>query len=131
MKSLGRGVLIIVGVMVVALFVIGQWDAFRLEAELQEIAHRKAVEAESLLEETPARVATAVVASRDAILLGQARGKISVYVERGESASIEGYEYFFERERNGQWRQTESGRCTSEQCSIEGRKLMQALDEAP
>lgn len=128
-KSPRRVIIVTVGLSVLALYVVTLWDINRLEQELQGIAVGKAQEAESYITEASGRVATAVVASRSAVVLGQARGKISVFVERGEAAQIEGYEYFFAREASGEWRQIESGHCTSEQCSIEGRKLMQALDQ--
>ena len=129
-KSPRRFIIVVVGLCVLAVYVVSHWDSYRLEQELEGIAARKAQEAETYLTETPGRVATSVVATRSAVVLGEARGKVSVYIERGELAQIEGYEYFFAREASGEWRQTESGRCSSEQCSIEGRKLMQALDQA-
>lgn len=76
------------------------------------------------------RLAADTVVSKPYLFWGMPAGKVSVFVEHrnmeGEER-IEGYEYFLSRGEGGEWRQTESGRCTSEECTREGKALLDAI----
>ena len=104
-----------------------------LERELQQIADAKIAEFKAEQpENSPAqlKLGASVVATKAYVLLGDVSGKVSVFLQRivdGES-HVEGFEFFFARDETGEWTQTESGRCTSEQCTQEGLRILRALD---
>jgi len=127
-KNTGRRRALLVLAAAAVLLAVYLLDTYRLEGELGLVADQRVAEAEAYLGDEGGRVAASVVVSRAGIVVGQARGKVSVYVQRGDTGSIEGFEYYFERDGEGVWEQTGSGRCTSEQCTTEGLALMRALD---
>ena len=106
----------------------------RLERELGDITADKLAEfGAGDGSPPPNRMATQVVVAKPYVFWGQPAAKLSLYVEHlngsGETL-IEGYEFFFARNADGAWTQTESGRCASEHCTLEGKKLLDSLDEA-
>ena len=104
-----------------------------LERELQTIADAKIAEFKA--EEpgdSPAQLnlGASVVATKAYILFGDVSGKVSVFLQRivdGES-HMEGFEFFFARDETGEWTQTESGMCTSEECTQEGLRILKKLN---
>lgn len=116
-----------------AAWAVNQWHLHTMQAGLQVLADEKLVEFQADTPEDPAhltRMGAAVVVAKPFVFFGDPAGKVSVYVEEtapdGES-HMEGFEYFFARDDNGDWIQTESGRCASEACTTEGKKLLDAL----
>jgi len=107
-----------------------------LEAELTEIAHARITEFrnEQQNEETKntIRIGSRVAASKTFLIFGKVTGKISIFIEHqtndGQDRFIEGLEFFYERTENG-WDQTESGRCTSDLCTLEGKRLLDAIGQ--
>lgn len=104
-----------------------------LERELQAIADDKIAEfMADEPEESRARLklGASVVATKAYVVLGEASGKVSVYLQRsiGDEKHIEGFEFFFVRDDAGEWTQTDSGMCTSEECTQEGLRVLKALD---
>jgi len=102
----------------------------RLKGELQAVADEKLAEfrAESFPENgKPARIGAGVAVAKPFVFWGVPTGKVSVFLEHGDV--IEGFEYFFMRMAPMDWTQTESGRCSSEECTVEGKKLLDALGE--
>ena len=105
----------------------------QLTAELRAVAEAKAVEfraeSEALGEPVP-RIATAVVVSKSGLVYGAVSGKVSIYLQAAEHAEpghIDGFEFMYARDASG-WRQTESGHCSSEECTREGLRLLRRLD---
>lgn len=104
-----------------------------LERELQRIADAKIAEFETEEPEdslAQLKLGASVVATKAYVLFGDVSGKVSVFLQRivdGES-HIEGFEFFFARDEAGEWTQTESGMCTSEECTQEGLRILRALD---
>jgi hypothetical protein len=112
-----------------------QWEVHRLEKELHSLAQSKIEELRPPgkgLKDFMGRIAAEVVVAKPYLVYGVPTGKISVYVEHpgtiGEP-KIEGYEFFYERRPDASWKQTESGRCVSEQCSKDGARVLDAFDE--
>ncbi len=106
-----------------------------LEQELGGLAQAKIEEfrpTKKGLESSAQRIGAEVAVARPYILFGPAIGKISVYVEHSGSNNeprIEGYEFFYTRQGSEDWVQTESGRCVSDQCSIDGKRVLDAFGE--
>lgn len=106
-----------------------------LEEELGELAQSKFDEfrpAEKGLELSAKRIGAEVDVARPYVLFGPAIGKISVYVEHqkdAEAPRIECYEFFYTRQGSGDWIQTESGRCASDQCTVDGKRVLDAFGE--
>ena len=106
-----------------------------LEKELDGLAHAKINEfrpTKKGLETSAQRIGAEVAVARPYILFGPAIGKISVYVEHTGSSKetrIEGYEFFYTRQGSEDWVQTESGRCVSDQCTIDGKRVLDAFGE--
>ena len=106
-----------------------------LEGELEEMARAKVMGLRRELGDEEAvdstRIGSRVVASRTLLVFGRVTGKISIFIEHPVESRrdefIEGFEFSYERSEDG-WRQTESGRCTSELCTLEGKKVLEALD---
>lgn len=106
-----------------------------LERELQAIADERIEEFRA--EEPPElgeslRIGASVVASKAYLVAGDVSGKVSVFLQHGHEeapGAIEGFEFFFVRDPDGSWRQTESGRCTSEHCTQEGLRVLRRLDD--
>jgi len=125
------GILTVLGIVLGVNFV----HVWALESELQAIADERIDEFKA--EEPPEtadelRIGASVVASKSYLVAGDVSGKVSVFLQHGESVepgSIEGFEFFFVRDPDGTWRQTESGRCTSEQCTQEGLRVLRRLDD--
>lgn len=63
--------------------------------------------------------ASVVTVSRDMLLFGKARGKVSVYMKHGRDYS--GIDYFYEL-NDGEWQLTESGHCSSAECRERAKK---------
>lgn len=110
-----------------------QWHLHALERELQAIADEKLAEFQADAPPTDgvtSRMAAKVVVAKPYVFWGAPAGKVSVFVghpgEAGEE-HIEGFEFFFAREPNASWTQTESGRCASDECTLEGKALLDAL----
>ena len=104
-----------------------------LERELQEIADAKIEEFKAEEpENSPAqfKIGASVVATKAYVLFGDVSGKVSVFLQRtvDDESHVEGFEFFFARDEAGQWTQTESGMCTSEECTQEGLRILRALD---
>ena len=104
-----------------------------LENELQRIADTKIAEFKAEEPEdslAQLNLGASVVATKAYVLFGDVSGKVSVFLQRivdGEP-QIEGFEFFFTRDEAGGWSQTESGMCTSEECTREGLRILRALD---
>jgi len=104
-----------------------------LESELQRIADTKIAEFKAEEPEdslAQLNLGASVVATKAYVLFGDVSGKVSVFLQRiidGEP-HIEGFEFFFSRDEAGEWIQTESGMCTSEECTREGLRILRALD---
>ncbi|GMW03307.1 MAG: hypothetical protein AMXMBFR84_44410 [Candidatus Hydrogenedentota bacterium] len=104
------------------------WDISLLNDGLREIA----VNSTRVLElgsKNPKSVFE-VTASRDYIVWGTARGKISVYTVIGIVAGepvYAGLDYFLAREGN-QWQILESGACTDAECQTRAKALFMAID---
>ena len=105
-----------------------------LERELDEMARSQVSRFRSELEGDEAadvvRIGSRVVASRAFLLFGKVTGKISVFVEHPGTGHSEGYveafDFFYERSE-GAWHLTESGRCTSESCTLEGKRVLETV----
>lgn len=104
-----------------------------LESELQGIADEKI--ADFTAEEpdeirAQLQIGATVVATHAYVLFGEVSGKVSVYLQHneGDQSKMEGFEFFFERDESGIWTQTESGMCTSDECTKEGLRVLKALD---
>ncbi len=82
-------------------------------------------------EQAEYQFASTVTASKTYLVLGAVQGKISVYMrhEAKDPDKVSGFEYFLEREAKDTWKQVESGRCTSEHCTVEGLKVLRALEQ--
>ncbi|MBX3179993.1 MAG: hypothetical protein KF886_21790 [Candidatus Hydrogenedentes bacterium] len=117
-------------VLLVAAWVANALHLRRLERELALLSSAKLDEFQQPGEGGPAigRMAADVVASKPWVFWGTPSGKISVYVEYADTNTIDGFEFFFTREASGVWTQTESGRCASEECTVRGKELLDALD---
>lgn len=105
----------------------------RLERELSNLANEKLAEfrKDNAALGDISRMAADVVATKPFVFFGAPTGKISVFVEHeapGKTSAIEGYEFFMTRTSDGVWAQTESGRCNSAQCTLDGKKLLDALN---
>ncbi len=125
-------------VFLVALCVAWGVSAYQLtflEDELDGLAQSKIEEfkpAKKGLETSVKRIGAEVAVARPYVLFGPAIGKISVYVEHSGSENesrIEGYEFFYTRQGAADWTQTESGRCVSDQCTIDGKRVLDAFGE--
>lgn len=110
-----------------------QLHIHRLQKGLQVLADEKLAEFQA---ESPpelggtARMGAKVVVAKPYVFWGTPAGKVSVFIERPAEdgdAHIEGFEYFFARNGAGEWTQTESGHCTSDSCTIEGKKVLDVL----
>ena len=108
-----------------------------LERELEEMACAKRIEFRKAFEEAAAdrvRIGSSVVASKGFLVFGRVTGKISIFVEHSvagrQDRFVEGYEFFYQRSEDG-WDETDSGRCTSELCTLQGKKVLEALDVGP
>ena len=112
---------------------LNAWHIHRLEVELMALADEKIVEFQkesSTATPESTRMAAAVVVAKPFIFWGTPAGKVSVFVGRTDTDGgehIEGFEYFFARNGDTSWSQTESGRCTSDQCTLDGKVLLDAL----
>ncbi len=93
-----------------------------------KIAEFKAEEPENSLAQL--RIGASVVATKAYVLFGDVTGKVSVYVQRNveDVSHTEGFEFFFVRDDAGEWTQTDSGMCASEECTQEGLRILKALD---
>ena len=106
----------------------------QLETELDVVATQRI---DTFLGDIPAeeqaeyQFASTVTASKTYLVLGAVQGKISVYMrhEAKEPDKVAGFEYFLVREAQDNWKQVESGRCTSEHCTVEGLKVLRALEQ--
>ena len=81
--------------------------------------------------EAQLEIASSTVVSKRYVFTGVVSGKAAIYVKHPEENAahpIEGFEFFYEYDGE-RWRQTESGRCTSEECTLEGLRLIKALDK--
>lgn len=105
-----------------------------LEGELQVVADEKI---QSFRDDEPAealarlKIGATVVVSKSYVLFGDPLGKVSVFLQHddgSEDLHFEGYEFFFAREESGEWTQTESGMCTSEECTQEGLRILRKLN---
>lgn len=104
-----------------------------LERELQKIADAKIVEFKAEEpENSPAqfKIAASVVATKAYVVFGEVSGKVSVFLQRivDDESHVEGFEFYFARDEAGEWTQTESGMCTSDECTQEGLRILRALD---
>jgi len=104
------------------------------ERELQAIADQKIADFKS--EEPPEsldelRIGASVVASKSYVLFGDLAGKVSVFLEHHieDEEHFEGFEFFYAHEPDTGWVQTESGVCSSEECTQEGLRVLRRLDE--
>lgn len=69
-------------------------------------------------------VVSRLTVSRDAVFFGTPRAKVEVFIRdagQSESTAIRGIEYHYAFE-NGSWLFTDSGSCTSEECTVRGRE---------
>lgn len=132
-----RGVfLVVLFVFVVVLSGATMIRTHWLEKELKEVAVTKVREFRQEYDREgakgSARIGSRVAASRSFLIFGKPAGKISVFVarpsENGKVDFVETFEFFYERSEKG-WRQTESGRCTSELCTLEGKEVLDGLDK--
>jgi len=110
----------------VGVFLLNTWHVHALETELQAKADAKVAEIRRHAANDALETGTNVTVSKSMLIYGDVTGKIEVYT-RGEHTTddrITGYEYFYRRAEDGTWQQTESGRCSSEECRIEGVKAL-------
>ena len=119
----------------VLVFVILAWGANALhlrslETELDELGHAKVAEFREDYKEPKPQIAHIVTASKANLLFGDVTGKLQVYLQfdTGDDAKIEGFEFFYALQEDG-WVQTESGRCTSEECTQRGLALIKKLND--
>lgn len=104
-----------------------------LERDLQVVVARKIAEFEKDNAEFTGefRMASSVVVTKAYLLFGDIAGKSNIYRQAlldTVDTRIEGFEYWYVRDGE-KWVETESARCTSEQCTVEGLKLLQALEK--
>jgi len=126
--------LVVLLVLVVVLWAAAMVQTHYLEKDLEELARIKVRDFKNEYGRKGAkdyiRIGSRVAASRAFLIFGKPAGKVSVFVERPVANRtenlIETFEFFYERSQDG-WRQTESGRCTSELCTLEGKKVLDAL----
>lgn len=115
---------------------LNQWHIHTLHGELRNLATQKIADVRphpSPRDPDGGRIAADVVVAKPYIVFGSPSGKISVYVEhtrRGETPIVEGYDYFFIREVDATWTETDSGACASAQCGIDGKRALDARGEA-
>ncbi|MCF6285218.1 MAG: hypothetical protein L3K26_08505 [Candidatus Hydrogenedentes bacterium] len=134
-----NGWILIVGLSILASLCIAwggnQWQLHALNKELDGLAQEKIATLRPSGKELPVpmgRIAAEVTVAKPYVLFGSPVGKISVYVEQkslGDSAKIVGYDFFYERQPDASWRETESGACASEQCSVDGKRVLDAFGE--
>ncbi len=115
---------------------VNQWQLQHLQQELSDLANTKIEEFRPAVGKglpTPVgRIGAEVVVAKPYVLFGAAIGKVSVYVEHESPekvTAIEGYEFFYARQTDATWKQTESGRCVSEQCTVDGKRVLDAFGE--
>ena len=112
-----------------------QWQLHALNKELDALAQGKIAELRPSGKGLPTpmgRIAAEVTVAKPYVLFGAPVGKISVYMEHQKpdnSLQIVGYDFFYERQPDASWRETESGACASEQCSIDGKRVLDAFGE--
>jgi len=119
-------------VFVLGIYGLNMLQVHGLEKELQGIADEKMAEYTGLDPEHPdsqLQVGAVVVATRVYVLFGDTSGKISMYFRNnsGDDTTITGLEYFYAKDESGEWSETESGTCSSEQCTEEGLRILGAL----
>jgi hypothetical protein len=134
-----RGWPLIVGVAILSSLCIAwaanQWQVHTLSGELDALAQAKIAEfrpSDKGLPTPIGRIAAEVVVSKPYVFFGLPVGKISVYVEHhvaNSSPKVDGYEFYYARQPDATWTQTESGHCASEQCSIDGKRVLDAFGE--
>jgi len=123
--SVRSRILVVVLALLAGIFVA---HALRIGALRRELAQHAIGEIEAIRQDllssgTPQAATTTTVANKY-LLLGETRGKVSVYVRFGSGearSSPQVYEYFYVR-RDGEWILTESGRCTGAACQVRARK---------
>lgn len=118
----------------VAVLAVNTVHVHGYERELQSIADKKievfqAEEPEGSLARL--KIGASVVATKSYVVLGDVSGKVSVYLRHEDGTDqprMEGFEFYFARDAGGEWTQTESGRCTSDECTQEGLRVLRKLD---
>ncbi|MDK1022480.1 MAG: hypothetical protein QGD90_12695 [Candidatus Hydrogenedentes bacterium] len=108
-------------------------NVYGLERDLQRIADAKIAEFKAEEPEdslAQLRIGASVVATKTYVLFGDVSGKVSVFLQHNfdDESHMEGFEFFFVRDDAGEWTQTDSGMCTSEECTQEGLRVLRALD---
>lgn len=134
-QRLGRWIGVITMIVLAGTWGINQWHLAGLERELNALAQGRIEEfrpTQKALTVETGRVGSEVVVSKPYILFGAPEGKISVYIEHPRADTgpiVEGFEFFYVRESDASWTQTESGRCVSEQCQVDGKRVLDAFGE--
>ena len=124
---------IVVVIVLAAAFVANAVHLHLLERDLQVVVNNKIQEFEKDNAQFTGefRMASSAIVTKSLVLFGEVSGKSNIYRQAlgdDQEAKIEGYEYWYAREGED-WVQTDSGRCTSEECTVEGLKLLRALDK--
>ncbi len=119
--------------LVLGIYGLNMFQVHGLEKELHVIADEKLAEYAALDSEHPdsqLQVGVAVVATRAYVLFGDTFGKVSMYFRNSSSddTTITGLEFFYAKDESGEWSETESGTCSSEQCTKEGLRILGALN---
>jgi hypothetical protein len=134
-KRSRRGLVYVALVAVLAVtYAANEVQVNALEGELQVVADERI--ASFRADEPPEsadrlRIGSTVVVSKKYLIAGDVSGKISVFLEHadeGKHGEIEGFEFHLVRGPDKSWQQTDSGRCTSEQCTQEGLRVLRKLE---
>jgi len=105
-----------------------------LTSELQSLADEKMAEFEPNGEMAFAsgdRMGAKVVVAKPYVFWGAPSGKVSVFIghnQDGGAERIDGFDFFFARDAAAAWILTESGHCASDECSVEGKAVLDALN---
>ncbi len=93
-----------------------------LENELRVIAEEKESIWSRNANSVNVETASIVTATKEYLIYGSVFGKVEVFVKKaGNGDQLTGIDFFFSRD-GGEWLETESGMCSSEECRIRGAK---------
>lgn len=113
-----------------ALWAFGELRTRTLEDELAPIVASKVEDLQKSGQlNLSGTIATETVVSFPYIVFGEAQGKITVYVQYdagGIPSRIQGFDYFLVRGADAIWNEVESGVCATDQCQIDGGRILAA-----
>ncbi|MCF6285217.1 MAG: hypothetical protein L3K26_08500 [Candidatus Hydrogenedentes bacterium] len=115
-----------------AAWVVNQWHLRTLQGELDALVKTK-IEAYRLQGAEAGRIGASVVIAKPYVLFGSPVGKIAIYMEQHRVPDtpplIHGYYFFFARQPDSSWRETESAYRAPSECAEEGKLVLDALSE--